>query len=284
MSPHTLVGTGTLFEVRHFREQGRDLVVKRLLPRFRREPEARAALAREAHVLSAVRHRAVPEIVRVGTDDHGPFLVETFVAGTSIRRIVDSWSDRGGVPGRLAAHVTRRAFEVLAQLCAASGPSGPLGFVHGDIGPEHVVVTPEVDVRLVDFGASRISDLPVSLLGDPRGTLPFTAPEIARGEAPLSAAGDVYSMAATALFLASGEPLCAATEAAAMLLEVGTRGVRTELLLRAAAFRPAEKEALAAALAVDAGRRLTSAAEIVAAFDEATSLDHSGPSAAIPLR
>lgn len=266
---HRLVGAGAVFEVRHFHEHGRDLVLKRLLPRVRREPAARAALAREAHVLAAVRHRALPDLLRLGTDEHGPFLVETYVTGASIRRIVDSWSDRGGVPGRLAAHVTRRAFEVLAELAALSGPSGPLGFVHGDIGPDHVVVDPVGDVRLLDFGASRIADLPAGLAGEGRGTLPFVAPEIARGEAPPSSAGDVYSMAATALFLASNEPICAAKDVGAMLLEVGTRGVRTELLERSRAFRPAERAALAAALAIDPSRRPGSAAEIVAAFDEA---------------
>jgi serine/threonine protein kinase len=251
--------------VRHFREDGRDLVVKRLLPRFRREPAARAALAREAHVLSAVRHRALPELVRLGTDEHGPFLVETFTVGTSIRRIVDSWSERGGVPARLAAHVARQAFAALVELASL----GALGFVHGDIGPENVFVAPDGDVRLVDFGASRIADLPPGLLGEGRGTLPFAAPEIARGEAPPSAAGDVYSTAATALFLAAGEPLCAAREQAAILLEVGTRGIRTELFEKARAFRPAEAKALAAALALDPAGRLTSAAAILEAFDGA---------------
>ncbi len=264
-----LIGAGAIFEVRHFREGGRELVVKRLLPRVRREPVARAALAREAHVLHALKHRALPEIVRLGTDDHGPFLVETFQPGTSIRRIVESWSGRGGVPGRLAAHVARQAFEALAELGALSGPSGPHGFVHGDLGPDHVVVGPEGDVRLLDFGMSRIADLPAGLLGDERGTLPFVAPEIARGEAPPSAGGDVYSMAATMLFLASGGPLCAAKDVAAMLLEVGTRGVRTELWGAARGFRPVEKAALAAALSVSPDERRVSAAEIVAAFDEA---------------
>lgn len=263
-----LIGSGAHFEVRHFREHGRDLVIKRLLSRVRREPVARAALAREAHVLSAVHHRALPEIVRLGADEHGPFLVQTFMPGVSIRRIVDSWAERGGVPGRLAAHVTRQAFGVLAELHVFAGEAGPLGFVHGDLGPDHVVLGPAGEVRLVDFGASRIADLPASLVGDERGTLPFVAPEIARGDAPISAAGDVYSMAATALFLASGEALCAAKDTAAMLLEVGTRGLRSTLWERARGFRPAERSALAAALSLDPAGRPATAAEIVAVLDE----------------
>ena len=262
-----VIGAGAMFEARLFHEKGRDLVEKRLVPRVRAEPVARAALAREAHVLAALKHPAVPELVRVGADDKGPYLVETLVVGASIRQVVEVWQVRGGVPPRLVAHVTREAFRVLAELAVHEGPTGPLSPVHGDIAPDHVVLAPTGEVRLIDFGAARIQGLSPALLGDDRGTLPFAAPEVARGEAPPSAAADVYSMAATVLFLATGEPLCDARSAAAMLLEVGTRGLRTGLLDRARAFGAAEKAALVAALAIDPARRLSSAAEILAAFD-----------------
>ena len=262
-----MIGAGALFEAREIHEGGRVHVEKRLRSRVRREPAARAALAREAHVLAAVRHPALPELVRVGSDEEGPYLVETLVVGTSVRGLVESWAGRGGVPARLAAHVTLEAFRVLAELAAFEGPEGALSPVHGDIGPDHVLVGPAGEVRLVDFGAARIRGLPAALLGEDRGTLPFAAPEVARGEAPPSPAADVYSMAATALFLCAGEPLCAAKDAAAMLLEVGSRGVRRELFERVTAFRARERGALVAALSVDPTERVTSAAEIVAAFD-----------------
>jgi eukaryotic-like serine/threonine-protein kinase len=263
----SLIGVGSLFEVTLLREDGRSLVEKRLLSRFRREPEGRAALAREGRVLATVKHPALPELVRVGADDKGPFLVETFVAGASIRQIVEAWSARGGVAPRLAAHMTREAFRVLAELAELAGQDGPLGFVHGDIAPDHVLLSPMGEVRLLDFGAARVRDLPRSLLGEGRGTLPFVAPEVARGEAAPSVASDVYALAATSLFLASGGPICDAKDEAAMLLEIGTRGVRAGLCDAAAAFRPAEREALTRALALDPSRRITSPAEVLAAFD-----------------
>lgn len=264
--PPALIGAGAAFEVRLFREHGRDLVEKRLSSRMRREPEARAALVREAHVLSAIKHPSVPEVVRVGSDDRGPFVVETYLAGASVRRLTEAWSQR--VPRRLVAHVAHRAFRVLAELSDLAGPDGRLDLVHGDIGPDHVLVDATGDVRLVDFGAARITGLAPSLLGEGRGTLPFVAPEVARGEAPPSAAADVYALAATVLFLATGQPLCDAQGEAAMLFEVGTRGVRAELFGAAAAFRPSERDVLRRALAVDPSARVTSAAEVAEALDD----------------
>lgn len=260
------IGAGSLFDVRLVREGGREVVEKRILPRFVREPEARAALVREAQVLAAVKHHAVPELVRVGTDDRGPFLIETYIHGASIRRIVESWAPRGGVPGRLAGHLARQAFTALAELSSLEGPGGPLHFVHGDIGPDHVVMDPTGDVRLLDFGASRIAALAPALISEGRGTLPFVAPEIARGDCPPGPAGDVYALAATVLYLGAGQPLCAARDEAAMLLEIGTAGVRTELLARTP-FRGVERETLALALALDPRERITDARAIAAAFD-----------------
>jgi serine/threonine protein kinase len=263
------IGSGSLFDVTLGREDGRSVVMKRILPRFRREPEAAFALVREAKVLAALRHAALPELVRVGSDEEGPFLVETFVAGTSVRQLVDSWSSRGGVPPRLAAHVTQQAFTVLAELAALSGADGPLDFVHGDIGPDHVLLGPAGEARFIDFGASSIHGLERSLTSAGRGTLPFVAPEVARGDAPPGHASDVYALAATALFLASsGKPLCHAVSEAAMLLEVGTQGVQTGLFDEIAAFRPRERAALAGALAVDPWHRTAKAAEVATAFDD----------------
>ena len=264
---HEMLGAGSLFDVRRVTIHGEDAVEKRILPRFRKEPEARAALVREAQVLSAALHPALPHLLGVGVDDKGPYLRETFVAGVSIRRIVDSWSGRGGTPPRLAGHVAREAFEVLADLHDLAGPSGPLRFVHGDIGPDHVLLGPSGEIRFLDFGASRIAGLATSLLGEGRGTLPFVAPEVARGEAPPDQAADVYALAATVLYLATGGPLCDARDEAAMLFEVGTRGVKTALLEGAVAFRPGEKAALAAALATDRAARVREAREVQRAFD-----------------
>ncbi len=262
-----MIGMGATFEVHVHYEKGRELALKRLLPRMRNEPKARAALAREAHFLTAIKHPALPELVRIGSDEKGPFVIETRVNGASIRQIVEYWSGRGGAPHRLSVHIAAEAFRTLGEVAAMADSEGPLSPVHGDIGPDHLFLGPAGEVRFIDFGAGRFRNMPAPLLGEDRGTLPFSAPEVVRGDALPSPASDVYSMAATVLFLIAGRSLCDAKETSAMLLEVGSRGIKRELFNEAKGFRKDQREALMAALSLDPQTRIKNAQEIFRCFD-----------------
>src|SRR5262245_27111590 len=135
--------SGAVFQVALIREGEVVAVCKRLLPRMREEPAARAALAREAMALSRARHPALPALRRVGTDGHGPFLIEAHVKGVSVHSLIDGWRARGrSVPPRLVAHIAAAAAEALADIHALADESGPLGLSHGDLGPDHVLIGP----------------------------------------------------------------------------------------------------------------------------------------------
>jgi serine/threonine protein kinase len=261
------LGGGSVFDVALVRDGARDVVCKRLAPRAAREPAGRAALVREAKALALAQHPALPALIRVGADARGPFLIETHVAGTSARGLVEAWRARGeAVPPRLVAHLAAASAAALAELHALADAAGPIAFSHGDLGPDHLILGPIGEVRFVDLGAARFRGMEASLESGDRGTLPFVAPEVARGEASPSAATDVYALAATLLFLASGEPLTTAREASAMLLEIGERGVRRELLGRAAGLDDAARDALSRALAPDPADRSASARDLAAAL------------------
>jgi serine/threonine protein kinase len=265
-------------ELARERERQRDdgrahvLVCKRLTSRMVREPVGRAAIVREAKALTLAKHPSLPSLVRVGADPYGPFVLETALEGVPLRVLVDAWKSRGKpVPPRLTAHIARASIAALAEVHELADEAGPIAFVHGDLGPDHVLLGPLGDVRFIDFGAARFRGMEDDLATDDRGTLPYVAPEIARGEASPSAQGDVYALAATLLFLASGSPICRAREEAAMLIEVGERGVRADLLDASDALTPAERAALRAALSIDPTARRTTARALLSAFDEARS-------------
>lgn len=263
------LGGGSVFDVALVHDGARDVVCKRLSPGTAREPAARAAMVREARALTLAKHAALPALIRVGSDARGPFLIETHVAGVSVRGLVEGWRARGeAVPPRLVAHVAEAAAIALAELHALADDAGPIALSHGDIGPDHLILGPLGEVRFVDLGAARFRGMEPSLETGDRGTLPFVAPEVARGEAAPSAATDVYALAATLLFLAVGEPLTAAREAGAMLLEVGEGGVLRSLLGRAVGLDDEARDALHRALSPDPGGRAASARDLAVALGE----------------
>jgi serine/threonine-protein kinase len=264
------LGAGTLFQVALVRAGDTTLICKRLTPRALLEPAGRAAIVREAKVLALARHPALPSIVRVGSDEHGPFVLETRAEGVSLRDLVEHWAERDErVPARLIAHIAARATRALDEIqrLQAAADGSPLGIVHGDLGPDHLLLGPFGEARLVDFGAARWTGMDASLAGSDRGTLPYVAPEVARGEAAPSAAADVYALAATLLYLATGKPPCDTHDEPAMLAEIGDRGIAPARVHAATAFTEAQRQVLAAALVLDVGARETSAATLRSAFD-----------------
>ena len=261
------LGGGSVFDVALVRDGAREVVCKRLSPRAAREPAARAAMAREARALALMKHEALPALIRVGTDARGPFLIESHVVGVSARGLVEGWRARGSaVPPRLVAHLAEAAATALAALHALADAAGPIAFSHGDLGPDHLILGPLGEARFVDLGAARFRGMEAKLETGDRGTLPFVAPEVARGETAPSAASDVYALAATLLFLATGEPLTVAREAGAMLMEIGERGVRGDLLGRAVGLDAASRAALGRALALDPADRAASAHDLASAL------------------
>lgn len=264
------LGTGSVFDVALVRQEGRALICKRLSSRALREPAGRAAIVREARALSLAQHPALPALVRVGGDGHGPFVLETRREGTSLRDVLAGWQARGRLPPRaLVAHVVRAAIEALAEIqeIEAADGSGPLELVHGDIAPDHLLLGPIGDIGVVDLGAARFRGLPAALQTGDRGTLPFVAPELARGETQPTRRADVYALAATLLFFATGAQLTRARDEAAMLAEIGERGLSLDALLAGDALAPAARAALRSALAPDPEARPESARALLQALD-----------------
>lgn len=258
---------GAVFDVALVRDHGEIAVCKRLLPRVIHEPAARAAMAREGLSLARARHPSLPALRRVGSDARGPFLIEERVAGASARALVEGWRARGQpVPPRLVAHLALAAAEALAEVHALADDRGPIAFTHGDLGPDHVIMSPLGAARFLDLGAARVAGMDEALHTGDRGTLPYAAPEVARGEVAPDQAADVYALAATLLYLAVGGPICAAHGDAAMLLDVGDRGIDPAVADRAAGLSDRGRDAILHALRLDRRDRLTRAADLAAAL------------------
>jgi eukaryotic-like serine/threonine-protein kinase len=262
-----LLGGGSVFQVGLVRARDQDLVCKRLAPHALETHEGRAAMVREAKLLSLVDHPALPQLVHVGIDARGPFFLETFVVGTSLREVRRGWSGQDKpIPPTLVRHIALASLETLAAVHELTDSKGPLGVVHGDISPDHVIFGPLGEVRFVDLGAARFRELDPDVDTDDRGTIPYAAPEVVRGDAKPGQTTDCYALCASLLWFATGEDLCTSTTDAARVAEVALHGIRRELVDRMVGFTPHERAQFHAALDPDPPQRPTSIRQLLQAL------------------
>ncbi|SDN26547.1 serine/threonine-protein kinase [Allokutzneria albata] len=152
------------------------------LHRFRSEARMTASLNHPG--IASVHDYGETAAVPDGPEDTA-YLVMELVEGEPLATILAR-------EGRLAAE---RTLDVLEQAGEALQAAHERGFVHRDVKPGNILVTPAGKVKLTDFGIAKAADAaPVTRSGMVMGTAHYIAPEQALGS-EAEPASDVYSLA-----------------------------------------------------------------------------------------
>jgi serine/threonine protein kinase len=193
-------GMGTVYQAEHRimkRRVALKVINSRLVDspiaveRFRREVQAAALLS---HPNIVIAHDA--ECVG---DIH--FLVMELVDGVSLDRLV---ARKGALPVAHACDYARQAALGLQH-------AHEHGMVHRDIKPQNLMLTPEGQVKILDFGLARFASENnlIGLLtesGAMAGTPDYIAPEQAEDARQADIRADIYSLGCTLYFLLTGQP------------------------------------------------------------------------------
>ncbi len=258
------IGAGSTFEVAVVDHPRGPCVCKRLRLRMLDEPAGQAAMQRETELLRAVSHPAVPKLIDAGDDDRGPYVLQSRLEAISLRALVEGYAARGDpMPESMMTGLLRAAFQALAELHGYRDGPHPLLLVHGDIGPDHLLVG-KGQVYFIDFGQARWQGMAAATSVAERGTLPYVSPEVARGDREPDQAADVFALAATFAFAALGHDPCRADGAAARLVELAERGLDLAALDTSPSLTARARAALGCALAYDRTERATDATAVVA--------------------
>jgi transcriptional regulator with GAF, ATPase, and Fis domain/tetratricopeptide (TPR) repeat protein len=154
---------------------------ERVVLRLEEGAESRESLA-ELAVLSAIDHPGVAPLLDYGAlDGGGRYLARRWMSGSDLL----AWSK-----GRSAEEVG----SLVARLCPALDQLHRAGFVHADLKPENVIVTPEGRPILCDFGLSSRQGTVVAEDGV-SGTLFAIAPEVLMGM-ELTPLSDLFALGA----------------------------------------------------------------------------------------
>jgi len=176
-------GMATVFKAYHA-ALDRYVAIKVLHPAFMEDPNFLARFQREARVVAKLDHPCIVPIYDFA-DHHGqPYLVMKFIEGETLK-------------ARLARSPLSKqeGLKIVESVGAALGYAHRRGILHRDVKPSNVLLSPDGNIYLADFGLARIAQAGESTLSSDMmlGTPQYISPEQARGERNLDEGTDIYS-------------------------------------------------------------------------------------------
>jgi serine/threonine-protein kinase len=235
---------------------GRLVAVKIMRKEYADDPtflERFRAEARHAAGLSHANIAAVYDFGNGGAGDAGsPFLVMEHVPGEPLSALV----------AREGALTADRTLEIVGQAALGLQAAHDAGVVHRDVKPGNILVRPDGQVRITDFGIARAANsVPLTQTGAIMGTAYYISPEQASGGS-VTPASDIYSLGVVAYECLTGRrPFAGDTPVSVALAQVRDQPpalpaalappVR-DLVMRMLAKEPGDRPASAGALGREA--------------------------------
>ena len=123
---------------------GREVAIKVLPEAVAADPERLARFEREAKVLASLNHPNIAAIYSFESADSVHFLVMELVAGEDLSEQIA----RGPIP-------VSKTLSVAQQIADALEVAHELGIIHRDLKPANIKVTPDGQVKVLDFGLAK---------------------------------------------------------------------------------------------------------------------------------
>lgn len=173
---------------------GRTVAIKILKEEYFGDPGFRERFRAEARHAALVNHEGIANVFDYGEEEGKAYLVMEMVPGEALSTILE----------REKVLPPERVLSIIWQTAQALHQAHEAGLVHRDIKPGNLLITPEGQVKITDFGISRVTDqVPLTATGQVMGTVQYLAPEQASGK-PASPATDIYSLGIVAYEALSG--------------------------------------------------------------------------------
>ncbi len=179
------LGSGGMAEVylAEDEELGRKVALKMLNERHARDEQFVERFKREARNAAGLSH---PHIVRIydrGQAEGTYYIAMEYLDGPTLKELLVR---KGPTPPLTAIKFAR---EILSALAEAHRNE----IVHRDIKPHNVIVSPDWNIKVTDFGIARSGASQMTEAGSIVGTAQYLSPEQARGK-PVDQRSDLYSL------------------------------------------------------------------------------------------
>ena len=163
---------------------GRKVAIKALSSRFSGNELVRTRFMQEARALARLSHPNIVHIYNLGQAGEPPHFVMEYIEGAPLTAAADALS------------LGQKA-ELMYKVVSAVHYLHQHQIIHRDLKPGNILVGPDLEPKILDFGLARQSEgleNPLTRQGEVLGTPQYFSPEQARGEAHLDARSDIFSL------------------------------------------------------------------------------------------
>jgi serine/threonine-protein kinase len=164
-------GMGVVFKAEDINLK-RPLALKLLPDALSHSPEARERFIREAQAAAALDHPNICTVYEVGEQEGLAYIAMAFIDGQSLKERI--------AQGPLEIE---EALEIAVQVAEGLEEAHRKGVVHRDIKPANIMLTPNGQAKIMDFGLARLESADDLTRTDVvMGTVAYMSPEQALGK------------------------------------------------------------------------------------------------------
>lgn len=199
-------GFATVYRAQDLRD-GETVAVKVLHAQYAQDPTFVERFRREARLAHSLTSPYVVRILDYGQFEGQYYLVMEYVRGRTLAQII---RERAPLP-------VEQALAWARQICEALEAAWRAGIVHRDIKPQNIMITPQGQVKVMDFGIARVPFLStLTQTGAFLGTPQYMSPEQVKDQ-PVDTRSDLYSLGIVLYEMLTGRPPFDAESAWAVL-------------------------------------------------------------------
>ncbi|MDY7080145.1 MAG: serine/threonine-protein kinase [Chloroflexota bacterium] len=187
-------GMGQVYLAHDIRLADKPCAVKEMVPDPHATPEEQAQAAdqfhREAAILAHLNHPYLPNVYDYFDEKDNFYLVMDYVEGEALEEQIAQ--SPNGLPQEMVVEWAIQLCDVLEYLHSQTPP-----VIFRDMKPANVMITPEGNIKLIDFGVARLFDPGKRTDTLKMGTAGYAPPEQYAGQGQTTPCSDVYALGAT---------------------------------------------------------------------------------------
>ena len=190
------VGTGGMATVYRAQDQvlNRTVAVKIMLPQYAGDATFAARFKQEAQAAAGLSSPYIVGVYDWGKDGDTYYIVMEYLRGTDLKSGIRS---HGALDPKKVAQIG-------SQICAALSVAHKHEIIHRDIKPQNIMVLPDGNIKVMDFGIARAKNSHLTQDNNVLGTAHYVSPEQTRGQ-ELGPTSDIYSLGVVMYECATGQ-------------------------------------------------------------------------------